>query len=108
MSNTNTNDYSISILCKSNEIICIKIYIDIIHFVYKANIQCQNGGVCRPDTTGMSVYCQCPPGYSGVLCQTPVPGGIVTTTLSPFCAMIQCQNGMFLYTILIGIFWFKI
>ncbi len=47
------------------------------------------GGVCSNiDSSGSSVYCKCPPNFSGIYCQNTGPGSLTTTTLSPACSQV--------------------
>jgi hypothetical protein len=62
------------------------------------------GGVCALDVNG-NVYCKCQNGFSGFLCQNPLPNSLTTTTLSPACSQVFILSYLYNYHLIIKVSW---
>ncbi|KAF1749057.1 hypothetical protein GCK72_025524 [Caenorhabditis remanei] len=53
-------------------------------------VPCQNGGVCRSGNG--RAYCDCPPAFSGLLCESAFSNETTTPICNPECANGQCVH----------------
>ena len=51
------------------KVIMVMFYNDFSGILFGGHCPCRNEGTCMDDSEGSGVYCLCPEGYYGIICQ---------------------------------------